>query len=144
MSYTLPPAEEANTESVAADTAFIAAANAAFIANTTVLIINAINNGFFQVEPFVIPYLSIPTVTEYFQSYGYTVLYPIVPPGPFEAMVLQPQVIPPGYIPPNQPQSPGYPRIQISWPSGGLPPGFLELEDGFLFLYEDGSFIGIE
>jgi hypothetical protein len=120
MTYTLPTASTANTDSNATLAADTATANAAFIASATVLINNAIANGLFQVEPFVIPFMSISTITTYFQGQGYTVLFPILPPGPFNWCGVPagfPEVIPPNWVPWGcQCGCEGAPRIQISWP----------------------------
>lgn len=117
---TLPTSTEANTQSNATITALTAAANTAFITSTTILILNAISNGLFQVEPYIVPYLSISTITTYFQGQGYTVTYPIFPPGPWiwcGAPAGFPEVL--GNDWHNWSCSCGSncaPRIQISWP----------------------------
>jgi hypothetical protein len=125
---TLPDASTANTDSNATLTADIAAAQAAFIASTTVLINNAISNGLFQVEPYIIPFLNISNVTTYFQGLGYTVLFPIIPPGPWNPCWPAagfPEVIPSGWFPWGcQCGCEGPPRIQISWPPFPTPPPF--------------------
>jgi hypothetical protein len=123
---TLPTDSEANAESMATITAKIAVANAEFIASTTILITNAISNGLFQVEPFVIPFLGIATITTYFQGFGYTVVFPASfgcncngnSGYPYEPCFIAgfPEVLPPGYVPWNcQCQDCGTPRVKISW-----------------------------
>lgn len=79
MPITLPTATTANTDSNATIAALTTAAQTTFIASTTVLINNAINNGLFQVEPYLIPYVTSSFVTTYFQNLGYTVSFPIYP-----------------------------------------------------------------
>ena len=115
MSYTLPTAATADAETLARNAAEVATANAAFIADATVLINNAISNGLFQVQPLVVTNTDIPTVVAYLRAQGYTVLYPIVAQGPYWAPVVIPEVLPPGYVYPNQEFQQGPPRIQISW-----------------------------
>lgn len=126
MPYTLPTASTANTDSNATLTANIATANAAFIATATVLINNAITNGLFQVEPYVIPYLDIATITTYFQGFGYTVTFPIVQPGPFQWCGIPagfPGVVPPNWVGWNCGCGGcGTPRVQITWPPFPVPP----------------------
>lgn len=128
MPITLPDASTANTESNATITANVANAQTLFIASTTVLINNATANGFFQVEPFVIPWLNIANITTYFQGLGYTVLFPIVEPGPYNPCFVAgfPEVLPPGYIPWNCCCGCGCqaPRIKISWPPFPAVPPF--------------------
>ena len=122
-----PPTESnANSESSAVSAAVIAAANANFEAATTLLIDNAISTGFYHVFPLVTPHLNINTVTAYFQSFGYTVTFPIC--GgcncegnagyPYEPCFIAgwPGVLPPGYKPWNCcPEYEGPARIKISW-----------------------------
>ena len=147
MSYTLPSQAEANSQSSAAYLNAQAKAYAAFIANATVLINNATANGLYEVQPFVIPFLNIPNVVTYFQNLGYTVLFPIVPPGPFlwcGPAAGFPEVIPPGLSPYGcQCWYPGPPRIQISWsvypPTPAVSWLWLETSgNGDLLLLEDG------
>lgn len=115
MSINLPSAATANTDSTATNTADVAAAEAEFIAATTVLINQAISNGLFCVEPFL-PLLVTPSyVSTYFTNLGYKVVFPIIPPGPYWPPIYIPEVLPPGYIPPNTPMQIGPPRILISW-----------------------------
>jgi hypothetical protein len=142
----LPTASEANAQTLAVIADLISTANATFIASTTVLIVNATSLGFYQVFPFVINWLDIPTVTTYFENIGYTVTFPICPNGPFELCGPAagfPEVIPPGYRGWNCGCSGlGRCRIKISWTSVE---GFLQLETGDFFLLEDGvSFIELE
>jgi hypothetical protein len=145
MAVILPPQSEANNSTTNNILANIATANANFIASTTVLINNAIANDFYEVEPFIIPFLSIPTVTAYFQALGYTVTFPIIPPGPwgmFYPAAGFPEVVPGGSTywagPFNNSEAP---RLEISWAGVPTPPiaqSFLQLESGDLFLLEDG------
>ena len=117
MTYTLPTDSEANASSMAQNAEVIATANAAFIADTTVLINNAISFGEYFVQPIIGANVDIPTVTTYFENVGYTVLYPIPPVYPPNPAFVPgfPEVLPPGYVPPNQPYVPGPIRMQISW-----------------------------
>jgi hypothetical protein len=117
MSISLPDESTANAESNAATAAQIAAAEAEFIASTTVAINQAIGLGQFFVEPILPPLVTSAYVTTYFTGIGYTVVFPIIPPGPYNAPVYIPGCVPPGYIPPNTPMQPGPVRIQISWPN---------------------------
>jgi hypothetical protein len=122
-----PPTEsEANASSTAAIADLVATANADFQANATLLINNAITAGFYSVSPFVVPYLNIGTVTTYFQSFGYTVQFPICGSCncsgnagyPYEPCFVAgfPEVLPPGYAPWNCcPDYEGPSRIKISW-----------------------------
>lgn len=120
---TLPDATEATTESEAAIAAAIATAEAQFVADVTVLINTATSNGLFHVEPYVDPLVTPAYVTSYFTPLGYTVLYPIIPIYPYNPTFVPgfPEVLPPGYHQPNWPQSPGRPRIKISWPNPHTP-----------------------
>ena len=120
---TLPDAAEATTESEAAQAAAIATAQTNFIAEVTVLINNAITNGLYYVEPFVDPLVTPTYVTNYFTPLGYTVLYPISPNYPYNSAFVPgfPEVLPPGYQQPNLPQTPGRPRIKISWHNPNIP-----------------------
>lgn len=133
MSVTLPNASTATTDSNASITAATTAAETAFIASTTVLINQAISNGFFQVQPFLPLLVTSAYVTTYFQGIGYTVLFPIcgnncgngswgwddgccgspcIGPAGF------PEALPPGYVPWNCACGYSGPaRIQISWPT---------------------------
>lgn len=121
MAITLPNAATANTDSLATIVAETAAAQAAFIANATVLINQAIANGLFRIEPFMVPLVTSTYITTYFQGLGYTVVYPIFP---FCCTQWNPcfvagfpEVLPPGYVPWNCGcGNDGRPRIQISWP----------------------------
>jgi len=120
MTYTLPDASTANTESNATLAERTTTANAQFIASATVLINNATANSLFQVEPFVVPFMSIATITTYFQGLGYTVTYPIVPNYPWNWCGIPagfPEVVPNGWTSwacgcGNCEQ----PRISITWP----------------------------
>ena len=120
MSYTLPNASTADTNSQATIAAETTAAENAFVAQATVLINEAISNGIFMIQPFLPPLVTPTYVTDYFQPLGYTVTFPIIPVGEFNPAFVPgfPEVLPPGYIPPfsnpNRPL-PGPPRIQISW-----------------------------
>lgn len=140
----LPPQSEANNSTTEAILAKIAAANANFIASSTVLINNAITNDFYEVEPFAIPFLDINAITTYFQSFGYIVTFPIIPPGPwglFYPAAGFPEVVPGGstyWAGPFNNSEP--PRVKISWAPANPPiaQSFLQLESGDLFLLEDG------
>lgn len=124
MSVTLPNAAEAEAAALAAQAAAVATAEAAFIASTTVLINQAIAIGLPLVEPVLPVLVTSAYVTTYFTNLGYSVLYPIYPPGPFGEFYPAagfPEVVPPGnsywggvnfYT--------GLPRIRISW--GPVPP----------------------
>lgn len=79
MSITLPNAATANTDSAAINTADVAAAEATFVADTTVLINQAIQNGLFLVQPILPRLVTSAYVTTYFTALGYTVLFPIYP-----------------------------------------------------------------
>lgn len=123
----LPTASVANTNSTATRTAETAAANAAFITATTILIDNAITNGLFQVQPFVTPFLSISTITTYFEGFGYTVTFPIIPPGPFNPCWLPagfPEVVPENWVPYGCQCGCVPPRVGIAWPPFPTPPPF--------------------
>ena len=119
MSITLPNASTATTNSNATITAETAAAQAVFVANATVLINDAIQNGLFRVEPFMINLVTSDYITTYFQALGYTVVFPIFPPGPFDFCFVPagfPEVIPSGWT--NWGCACGSnctPRIRISW-----------------------------
>ena len=119
MSVTLPNATDANTESTAVDNAAITDAQNAFIANATVLINQAIQNGIFYVQPFITPLVTADFVNGYFQPLGYTVLFPVVPNYPYNPAFVPgfPEVLPPGYQEPlyNPVNGTGPPRCQISW-----------------------------
>jgi hypothetical protein len=131
MSIILPDATDAETASLAAQAAAIATAEAAFIASTTVLINDAIALGLPLVEPFLPPLVSSTYVTNYFTPLGYVVLYPIIPPGPYNPAFVPgfPEALPPNYIKWGGPGLyPGAPRIRISWgpipiPSSAYPCG---------------------
>lgn len=151
MAITLPPYSQANDLTATGIAAKIATANATFIASATVLINNAVNNGFYQIQPFVIPYLSISTVTTFFESYGYNVLFPSTfgcncdgnAGYPYEPCFVAgfPEVLPPGYVPWNcQCNECGTPRVTISWNSITPPAAysFLLLESGDVILLENG------
>lgn len=115
---TLPDASTAETEALAAQAAAVATAEAAFIASTTVLINNAIELGLPLVEPFLPPLVTSAYVTTYFTDLGYAVLFPIIPPGPFNPAFVPgfPEVLPPGYTSWGGPNDySGPPRIRISW-----------------------------
>jgi hypothetical protein len=137
MTYILPDATTANADSNATLAAHTATANAAFIAYATVLINNAVSNGIFRVEPYIAPFMNITTITTYFQGLGYTVLFPIVPPAPFNDLFGGlaagfPEVVPPGWYPWGFPcncggncgGNCGAPRISISWPPFPVIPPF--------------------
>lgn len=120
MSITLPNASTANTDSTATNAADIVAAEADFVAATTVLINQAIQNGLFLVQP-VLPHLVTSAyVTTYFTNLGYAVLFPIYPQYGYNPAFVPgfPEVLPPGYENPffNHAYQ-GPPRIQISWTS---------------------------
>ena len=117
MSVSLPNQATANADSQATITALTTAAEAAFVASTTVLINQAIANGLFFVEPLVVPLVTPIYVTAYFQALGYTVLFPIIPTSPFNPAFVPgfPEVLPPGYQQPFAPTPPGPPRFRISW-----------------------------
>jgi hypothetical protein len=118
MSITLPNASTANADSVAATAAATTAAEAAFVANATVLINDAMALGLFKIEPFMIPLVTSDYIATYFQALGYVVLFPIVPVDPFNPSFIAgfPEVLPPGYvIPGNGDNDLGPPRIRISW-----------------------------
>jgi hypothetical protein len=70
------------------------------------------------VEPFLPPLVSSDFVTTYFTALGYAVLFPIIPPGPYNPAFVPgfPEVLPPGFTDWGGPQPfPGPPRIRISW-----------------------------
>ena len=121
MAITLPDASTANTDSNATIAAETVVAQDAFIASTTVLINNAISNGLFQVEPFMVNLVTSDFITTYFENLGYTVTFPIISPGPFEfcfAPAGFPEVFPEGWT--NWSCNCGCCkplRIQISWTS---------------------------
>jgi len=132
MTYTLPDATTANTDSNATLAAHTATANAAFIASATVLINNAVANGLFQVEPYIAPFMNITTITTYFQGLGYVVTFPIVPPGPYDPYCYLaagfPEVIPPNWYPWGSLCMCGGncepPRMSLSWPPYPIIPPF--------------------
>ena len=100
MAITLPNAATANTDSTAEIAAATAANQASFIASATVLINQAIANGLYQVEPYMVPLVTSDYITTYFQGLGYTVTFPIIPPGPWwpcYAAAGFPEVLPPGW-----------------------------------------------
>jgi hypothetical protein len=119
MSIILPNEADANSETIANNDEAIATAKAEFVANTTVLIVNAVANGLFSVAPFLPELVPSAYVVSYFQGLGYVVLYPAVPQSnewlnpPFIAGF--PEVLPEGYIPWNQNTPSGPLRVQISW-----------------------------
>lgn len=120
MSISLPNQATANAESLAATAAATAASQAAFIASATVLINDSIANGFFQIEPYMVPLVTSSYITTYFEALGYTVLFPIVNPGPYEfcfAPAGFPEVLPEGWTnwSCNCGRSCGPVRIKISW-----------------------------
>jgi hypothetical protein len=125
MSITLPDASDAETAALAAQAAAIATAEAAFIASTTVLINDAIALGLPLVEPFLPPLVSSAYVTTFFTNLGYVVLFPIIPPSPYNPAFVPgfPEVLPPGYVTWGGPGPyPGPPRIRISWGPIPVPP----------------------
>jgi len=139
MTIVLPTQADANVGSQNAINAEITAAQAVFMASTTVLINNAINNGFFQVQPYLIPFVSSTFVTTTFQALGYEVLFPIYPfygyPGyhPCFAPAGFPEVLGNDWV--NWSCTCGNsctaPRIQISWGPPVIPvESFLLLMDG--------------
>jgi hypothetical protein len=139
----LPPTDsQANAQSMASIEAFIARANAAFIASTTILINNATQLGFFRVEPFITPFLDVTTVTAYFEEFGYTVEFPIIPPGPYNPCFVAgfPEVLPPGYRTWNCHccSDCGPLRIKISWPSPPVLESFMLTESGDFIELENG------
>lgn len=119
MAITLPTQSQANTDSLAAQATATADAQAAFIANTTVLINNAITLGQFFVQPFIVPLVTSTYITTYFQALSYTVVFPITPPGPWDPCFAPagfPEVLGPDWC--NWSCCCGSnctPRIQISW-----------------------------
>lgn len=130
MSITLPTDSEANTQTLANRAAAVTAAEAAFVANATVLINQAIANGFLRVQPFLNPLVTSAYVMTYFQAQGYTVTFPlsgcgcgcdcsgVYPSYPYEPCFVSgfPEALPPGYIPWNcECGYYGPSRIQISW-----------------------------
>lgn len=118
MAITLPNASTANTDSTDTNAANVTAAETAFVASTTVLINQAIANGFFMIMPYLPFLVTSSYVTTYFTALGYTVTFPIIPPGPFNPCFVAgfPEVLPPGYTPWNCGCGfTGLPRIQISW-----------------------------
>jgi hypothetical protein len=70
---TLPDQSVANSETIAAQTALVAAANAAFIESATILIENAITNSLFQAFPFLIANVDYNVISAYFTALDYTV-----------------------------------------------------------------------
>ncbi len=140
MAIILPPSNEANSQTVANIEAAVIAAQNAFIASTTVLINNAINNGLFFVEPYLVPLVTPDFVTTYFEGLGYTVLFPLVPTYPYNPAFVPgfPEVLPPGYMAPFPGVEPiGPPRFKISW--GVATEYFYLLENGSNWELEDGS-----
>lgn len=128
MPVTLPNATTANTESFASIAAATATAEAAFIASTTVLINQATALGIFQIQPYLPALVTSAYVTTYFTGLGYSVLYPILPPSPFNWCGIPagfPEVVPKNWV--NWGCGCGYtglPRIQLSWPPFPvIPPG---------------------
>lgn len=122
MAITLPTASVANTDSNANISAETIVAQTNFIASTTVLINNAISNGFFKVEPYIVPLVTSDYITTYFEALGYSVLFPIIPPGPWNWCFVPagfPEVIPAGWTnwSCNCGCNCGPPRIRISWPN---------------------------
>ena len=120
MAITLPDASTANTESNANLEAQTVIAQNAFIANATVLINNAIANGLFQIEPYLVPLVSVEFVTTYFTNLGYIVTFPAQPTYPYNPDFVPgfPEALPPGYITPlaNAVPNDQAPRFAISWP----------------------------
>lgn|ERR1035437_3537487 len=117
---TLPSEFAAHAAALAALAAATTAAQDAFVASTTVLIVDAIALGRTFVQPFMAPLVTSDFVTTYFQALGYTVLFPIVSSSPFDPAFVPgfPEVLPPGYQFPGQTlNGSGPPRIQISWSS---------------------------
>lgn len=128
-----PTGPEANTTTNANIAAFIAAANAKFIATSTTLINNAIQNELFKIAPYIIPYLDRTTIVSYFEGLGYTIYYT---PCPLSWKAL-------GYVYKNLNnwtrcgcQTPC--RAYISWNTLPLP-SYLLLENESFFELEDGS-----
>lgn len=117
MSITLPDESTANADTNANIAAQIAAAEAEFIANTTIAINQAVELGQFFIGPILPQLVTSVYVTAYFTGIGYVVTFPIIPPGPYWPPLYIPEVVPPGYIPPNTQFQPGPPRIKISWQS---------------------------
>lgn len=121
MSITLPNAATANTDSNTTITDETTAAQTNFIAYVTVLINDAISNGLFKVEPFMVPLVTSDYITTYFQGLGYVVTFPIIPPGPWNPCFVAgfPEVIPPGWVSWNCTCGCNcpVPRIRISWAS---------------------------
>lgn len=148
----IPSASDANIDSQASIAAAITAEEAVFIASTTVLINNAISNGFFQIEPFL-PFLVSPTfVKNYFTNLGYTVLFPVCNECgcncygnsgyPYEPCFVAgfPEVLPPGYIPWNcECGYNGPARIGIYWSSVSVAENALLLETGDFFELMGGT-----
>lgn len=137
---TLPDQASANVGSAASNSAAITTAQNDFIASATVLINQAINNGFFQIEPYMVPLVTSTYITTYFQALGYTVTFPVISPGPWGPCFFPagfPEVIPPGLEPWNcHCGNCGPIRIKISW--GPPVESFLLLEDGSLLELEVG------
>ena len=149
MNITLPSAALANDESISSINTFISAAEATFLASTTVLITNAISNGLFKVEPFLIPFVTSTYVNSVFQPLGYVVSFPIFPFNcgfeypdfPCTAPAGFPEVLGNTWFPwnCNCGCDCGPPRISISWAQ--LPVGeiFFELETGGNIELEDST-----
>lgn len=120
MSITLPNASTANTDSTATNTADVTAAEVTFVADTTVLINQAIQNGLFFVEPVLPILVTSAYVTTYFQALGYVVTFPILQYNGYNPAFVPgfPEVLPPGYLNPFFDHAyQGPPRIKISWSS---------------------------
>ena len=118
MPITLPNASTANADSVAATAAATTAAQTSFIANATVLINDAMALGYFKIEPFMVPLVTSDYISTYFQALGYTVLFPILPPVPFDPAFVPnfPEVLPPGWTAWSDTiDVRSAPRIRISW-----------------------------
>jgi hypothetical protein len=118
MSVTLPNAATANTDTNTSITAATTAAQDRFVADVTVLINNAITNGIFFVEPYAAPLVTPDYVKGYFEPLGYTVVFPLVPPGPFNPTLVPgfPEVLPSDIVGNGDlPGGNGLPRYKISW-----------------------------
>lgn len=120
MAITLPNQAAANAASLAATAAATTAAEAVFVASATVLINDAMALGFFKIEPYMIPLVTATYIETYFQALGYTVTFPIIPPGPFDfcfAPAGFPEVFPIGWVNWGCHCGRGCPpfRIRISW-----------------------------
>jgi len=118
MSVTLPNEAAAHAAALAAQAAATTAAQNAFVANATVLINEAMALGQLFIQPYLVPLVTSDFVTTYFQALGYTVTFPIIPPGPFNPPFIAgfPEVLPPGFtFNGNSNSNFGPTRIQISW-----------------------------